>query len=835
MIIRTFSDALAVVSFLTERQGRPLEEAIAEAQIPLHLVEQVRRMFSEPLQIAEPPTLLVGTTTLSLCAPDEATPQPYFSAFCRYLLDHRRWDPATVEALEQASLDLVRRLPRPDAAPTYSGRGLIVGHIQSGKTANMAALIARAADQGYKLFIILAGLWNDLRSQTQRRLDQDVVGHSDNQAEAPYVEHDPDALKWVRLTGSGLYGDFLAGTHIDLNPHTPKVAIIKKNPRIIEHLTQWLKKSPVPLDQLPAIVIDDEADQASINTNAGRVDDEGDVINPSQTNRRIRELLKELPRCMYIGLTATPFANVLIDAETPADLYPRDFIASLPEPPAYLGPRQLFGLGLTESDLSPEAGQTGTLDVIRHIPEEELNAVDAFIEEGGDCPRSLSDALLAFVLSSCARLARGRDGHMSMLVHPSQRTDEQRMFADAIRDELQMLKAVAVRPGKFPVPLSLARAMWDADFASLTRSLDQSDLTVADFDTVWKFARSFTEAIEIKVVNFTSPDELDYTDPPKRYVVIGGNRLSRGLTLEGLSVSFFTRNANQYDTLLQMGRWFGYRPGYQDLTRIYVGEELAGRFADLARVEAELRADLRKYARQPNPPTPLELKPVIRRHPTMAVTSPMKMGSGRVVNVALQDPFAESRRETVAFPVDNKLALRNNIDAARALLGSLPRPQISASDEGMHIWTDLPSDRVVGFLESYAFSHEAGVVNRRTLVDYITRQNKRHELTRWDIAVPRGNPSLEPFNWTNGIFSRKVHRSPLKPHSIRVLSSPGDIREWRAEAGRAADDVTTAALFLYLIDRESIFPRAGEGEDIVGLVFALPISRSNELIEYISQ
>lgn len=837
-MIKTLSDAVTIVEFLVSRQGKSVEQAVEEAGVPMHLREQVVKYFAPPLEIT-PPDLIVDTRQLPRCNPDIDSMQQYFGAFQRFLIDERRWPKSTVGTLAETSLDLVRRLPKPDAVNAFQGRGLVVGHIQSGKTANMAALMARAADEGYKLFIVLGGFWKDLRAQTQRRMDQEIVGESDNDADGPFVLHDPAMPRWVRLTRSGLESDFRPGPN-DLNPQTPKLAVIKKNKRI-ESLVSWLEKSPVPLSELPAIIIDDEADQGSIDTNYGRVDDDGEPIDPSATNRRIRELLRLLPKSVYIGFTATPFANVLIDASAEEDLYPRDFIATLPEPPGYFGPRKLFGLGMAPSDLSPVPEHESPLDLIRDIEETDLDELDRVIASGGHCPAVLSDALLAFALSSCGRLARGHDRHhFSMLVHTSHRTEPHRIFADTIKEELQLLKNAAARPKAFPEVMSRARKMWDSDFRKVTAEQNDPELAEYDFDTVWKFAKSLTESIEIKVLNSHSDDELDYTGHPKRYVVVGGNRLSRGLTLEGLSVSVFTRDAGQYDTLLQMGRWFGYRPQYYDLTRVYVESGLAERFGELARVEEELRADLSKYSQQPDPPTPLQLKPIIRSHPTMAVTSRLKMGAGRPVYISFQNTV----QQTVSFPVDHKELLRKNLEAGQSFLSSLPEnKRQSASDEGTHIWTDIPSSSVLEFLQAYEFSREARDVNRQNLVSYITRQNKnRDELSLWDIVVPRGNPKLEPFKWTKDVLTRKIIRTPMMAKSIRVLSSPSDLKGWQQMAGRDLKDPTRGCLMFYLIDRESglgsdikFFQNPSEAEDILGLVLIFPESKSNETIEYISQ
>jgi Z1 domain len=834
---RTFNEYLAIIDVLMTNLQASLEEALQRADVPLHLQDQVREYLRGPVSI-EPPTLLVEKTALRLCEPlSDQEPQHYWNAFRAYLEAERRWQRNAIGRLAETSQTLVCRLPRPREDSTYQLRGLVVGYIQSGKTATMASLIARAADQGYRFFIVLAGLYKDLRAQTQRRLDQEITGLSDNPADGPFVLHDPGADRWVRLTHSGLEGDFDPGTlQMDVNPQTPKLLVIKKIPRVIERLTTWLGTSPLPLQQLPALVIDDEADQASIDTNYGRQDEAGDPIDPSRTNACIRDLLQLLPKCAYVGFTATPFANVLIDANLQDDLYPRHFIASLPEPDDYFGPRELFGLGMTPSDLASDPPELPALDVIRTISDDQLTALDQ-LSAGGDCPEVLSTALLTWLLSCCARMERGQDRvDFSMLVHPSQSTWDHHRFAEALRREIAFLqRATASSSRNFPDLLFRAKELWESDFIPVTR-VAAPDQPIRDFESVWRFSRTVAESIEICVLNYGSDDSLQYSNPPpKRYAVVGGNRLSRGLTLEGLSVSLFTRTASTYDTLLQMGRWFGYRPGYHDLTRIFVEPRLAALFADLARVELELRSDLRKYAQEPDPPTPAELAPKIRVHPAMAVTSRMKMGAARAIRVS----FENTTQNTVNFPTGNRRALEENLDAARSLVRRLGRPPVSESPEGMHIWRDVPAENILGFLRAYTFGAGATAVNRETLMDYITRLNERGELRLWDLCIPRGNPDLEPVQWAPGIASRTIRRTPTSVTSIRTLQSPPDQRRWRELSGRDGLDPDLACLMFYVIDhKESGVPEAPfrpTGVNILGLVLLFPRSSSGVTVPYLSQ
>jgi Z1 domain len=825
---RTFGEHLAVVQYLVSRLGQPLEDAIRNSEVPLHFHEQMREQFRSPLTI-ESPDLLVEHTALRLCEPlSEDQPQPCWTAFRAFLQNERRWSRSVVERLDDTSRALVERLPLPAGNPPFQVRGLVLGHIQSGKTATMSALIARAADQGYRLFIILAGLMNDLRAQTQRRLDQEITGGSDERArDLPLVAPEPGSDPWVRLTRSGLQGDFDAGTvQMDVNPRTPKLVVAKKNTRVLRRLNQWLASSPMPLDELAALIIDDEADQASIDIHYLTDDD-----SPARTNASIRELLGVLPKCAYVGFTATPFANILIDVEVEADLYPRDFIASLPEPAGYMGPRQLFGLGMSPSDLAPAPPEPPPLDVIRIIEQDQLDELDQ-LTPNGDCPEILSRALLFWLLSCCARLARGQDrDHFSMLVHPSQRTADHATFASVLTGEVKVLRGFTVRPKSFPDFLNGAKMFWGKDFRRVSA---EQGLQAHDFDTVWRFARGVAESIEIKVLNKDSDDELDYTGRPKRYIVIGGNRLSRGLTLEGLSVSFFSRNASAYDTLLQMGRWFGFRPGYADLTRIFVEQLMSRQFADLARVELELREDLRKYTRQNDPPSPRQLAPRIRAHPSMAITSRLRMGAGRRIGISFQN----TTQSTVVFPTENR-EIQQNIDAARALIGRLGSPSASASPDGMHFWRDVAAERVLEFLRAYMFGEGAETVNQHNLTGYIRRLNGLGELRLWDVCIPRGNPEREPFSWADGLLSHCVLRTPVSPTSIGALWSPPDRKQWQGLSQRPAGDAPDlGCLFLYPIDRNSGEPGRqffSEGAHRLGFVLLFPVSQSNLTIPYISQ
>lgn len=835
---QTFTDCLAIVRFLISTQRLPLENAIRQAKVPLHLVDAVRSYFTEPVDIQRPSILFdTSADQVPLCEPlADDKPQPYWSGFSGFLLNERRWSRGVVETLDTTSLDLLRRIPRPDSAADFRSRGLVVGYIQSGKTANMAALIARAADQGYKLFIILAGLYNDLRAQTQRRLDQEITGSSPDPRDRPLVAHEPGAWPWVRLTDAGLGGEFQLGTHVDLHPNTPKLAVLKKNVRVMERLIEWLSRSPVSMRGFPAIVIDDEADQASINTKYGMVDDDGNPIDPSATNQRIRDLLALLPKCVYVGFTATPFANVLVDVDEHDDLYPRNFIACLPEPNGYLGPRQLFGLGMVPSGMSPEPPEEPELDVIRSVTMNDLQDVARL---GTDCPDLIERSILSYILSCCARVERGQDReHFSMFIHPSYATLLQEIFTGIVQTQINYLRVAVARPKQFGDLIRRVREMWESDFTRVTSAQSGGGDLVRPFDSIWRHSKAIVDAIDIKTLNYNSFDELDYAvGAARRYIIIGGNRLSRGLTLEGLSTSVFLRDTPYYDTLLQMGRWFGYRRGYADLTRIYVEDRMADQFADLARVELELRSDLARYATVENPPTPVDVMPIIRAHPVMLITARNKLGAGKMVSLSL----AGQPRETVSFP-DDFDHIKRNLQTAKAFVQALGEPARSLARDGMHLWSGVQATEILTFIDSYVFGAEAQVVNRTVLSSYIRGCIERGELGQWDIAIPAGNPDRDLVTWAAGVSSHKVKRSPHTRHSIGVLRNPGDLRTWQKELKRGLDDPSIGCLMLYAVDKEStsksgirFYDDPAQGEDIVGLLLAFPRPKAFVPVPYISQ
>lgn len=849
--MKQITDYLAEVKLLLQyKLANELDEAILKAGVPKELHAHIKESLGIDVQIKDPSilknTLLDEKTLIKVKAEHLWT---YTEAYSSFLKNYRRWNPSVVDSIIHSSSKILERFPD-TTNEKFTTKGLVVGYVQSGKTASMASLINLAADHGYKLVIVLAGLLKDLRLQTQNRMDQEITGASEEFSAEEMIQHRADVNKWVRLTKADIDSDFRPGsTQWDASEHTPKLIVMKKIPSIINSLSEWIRSSPhMDLKKFPVLIIDDESDHATIDTNYSQVDDDGNPVPASKTNEAIRELVKLFPKCVYVGYTATPFANFFIDAVREDDLYPRDFICVLEEPKGYWGARQLFGLGMSPSGLSSEEVHDSSVDLIEII---DSNEVMQYNQNENFCPSFLREALYSFILTSLARLARGQDGpknNFAMLVHPSRLKDDHEECKLLIEAEIEIVKNKLRFPNK-PMCKSLLQEfknLWDTKFLPKTKEINDKECPPIEFDHAWKFHKNFFDKLDIIALNSKSGEKLSYNSHEQKiYIVVGGDKLSRGLTLEGLCISVFFRNLpNAYDTSLQMSRWFGYRKGYYDLTRVFVEERVADAYADLARVELELRHDLKKYAKEPNPPTPLQLFPLVRSHPSMAVTSRLKYGAGRQGDLS----FQATTTQTVTFPLSSVKKLRENINLTRAWIKDLGKPFTSNTRKGTYFFKDLSPDLILEFLTNYQFSEDAREINSHSLTTYIKNQNRVKELLRWDVIFPVGTLKNPSFSWDQEIVTHSVNRSRFanktgNSTSIKILSEGPDIQAWYNECGRDPLDPTTAGLFIYLVSKDSykddpkkcLFHQEQEKEDILGFVIVFPRSSSHATVGYVTQ
>ncbi|MFH9963918.1 Z1 domain-containing protein [Streptomyces mirabilis] len=618
-----------------------------------------------------------------------------------------------IRSLDDSSTRVVSLLNHPKEK-AFSTRGLVVGYVQSGKTTNFTSVMAKAADRGYKLFIVLAGIHNGLRRQTQARLVQQLV--------------EPNPSMWSQLTG--LDKDFTPqenpASYFGKSNKTRVLCVVKKNATVLRKLARWLEKASDYLEGCPALIIDDEADQATVATKS---------INPL-----ILDIMGSLPKCAYVGYTASPFANLLIDPSA-KDLYPKDFVVNLPKPQGHFGTEVLFGRYALDGE-DPESVDDG-YDMIRSVPDEDVPCVRPTTKADVDgfepvITDTLRRAVEYFWLVTAARRVRGsRNAHSTMLIHTSVNTT----VHDSFQRPLRHLRDRSARSLTDAVFLARLRDLWEQE----TSRVPAEDFgeTKVSFDKLLPELPHVLDNCRVIMDNSSSEDRLDYENGPVVAIAVGGNTLSRGLTLEGLSVSYFVRSVSAYDTLLQMGRWFGFRNGYADLPRIWMTDELAEWFRHLATVETEMRRDIDIYMTEDE--TPLTFAVRLRTHPALRVTAAAKMRNA----VTAASSYGGKRVQTHYFHT-NADWLQGNIDAACALVASSVASAVKVEDrsaDARYLFRDVPHDIVTGFLASYRFHEKSPENDAGLITDYIRKRvSAAGSLRRWNVAIV-GNPRGDGFTF----------------------------------------------------------------------------------------
>ncbi|MGW4228774.1 Z1 domain-containing protein [Streptomyces sp. NPDC004980] len=603
----------------------------------------------------EPGATVISKEFTSWYSRDTAAARAFYWNSYERTLRRKGWSDAAVSSLDEASHAVVERLSDPTRTEAYGARGLVVGYVQSGKTANFTGVTAKAIDAGYRLVIILGGTLNLLRGQTQRRLDMELIGQenilrgadpadTDALVGVDYQDDEDWPAKFVshggrpstrgsfdieRLTTrDDDYKSLLNGIRTlefekqartqplydpaNLHHAAARVMVVKKNAGVLEKLLRDLKKIGPILSEIPALIIDDESDQASVNTTDPKKWENGKVARKA-INSQITQLLGLLPRAQYVGYTATPFANVFVDPGDEEDIFPRDFLISLPRPTGYMGVQDFH-------DLEGEGSAEET-------------HVRGIYDDTGD---RLQEAIDAFVLTGALKLYRAANGvpegpfrHHTMLVHESVQQREHAALALRINSIWHR--------SAYTGPEGHARlaTLLTTDFQ---RFADDGLPAPTSYDDLKPYVSRARQLINsggepVIIVNgATERDyeqaELDFDRTPHVWkILVGGTKLSRGFTIEGLTVTYYRRTTQQADTLMQMGRWFGFRPNYRDLVRLYIGrEEAMGKsktvdlyeaFEAICRDEETFRAQLTRYATlvdgKPQV-TPAQIPPLVSQH-----------------------------------------------------------------------------------------------------------------------------------------------------------------------------------------------------------------------------
>ena len=763
-----------------------------------------------------------------------------------------------VDSLDRSTDGILGQLEDPKKPGHWDRRGLVVGHVQSGKTSSYSALICKAADSGYKIIVVLAGMHNNLRSQTQIRLEEAFLGYETSPNRDPgnplgvfFEDRDPSIHPHCATTRED-NGDFntAAARRFSISPEErPWLFVVKKNKTVLSRLLKWMQSNHVAdgvdaqgnkiVNKLPLLVIDDEADNASIDTGEQEfIDGVADPEHePKAINSLIRRILKTFSKSAYVGYTATPFANVFIHrrgktAEEGDDLFPRSFIRNLAAPSNYVGPARVFGLR------GPGGIRLGGLPLTRriadHIDDQGGGWMPAKHDKthgplhGGEdaLPPSLREAIQSFALTCAARACRGqKTKHCSMLIHVTRFTAVQNEVRRQVDEYVKRMRQRLTRGIDHEKLHEELRRLWESDFVptsdGVSKVLQEGDGKV-EIPTWAEIEAALPDAladIVVKTINGSAKDALDYVEREAtgmKVIAIGGDKLARGLTLEGLTTSYFIRTTKMYDTLMQMGRWFGYRPGYLDLCRLYTTPDLIKSFGLIADASEELREEFDAMVAVNGTPDKYGIK--VASHASLLVTSPMKMRSAQTIKLSYSGVMVQ----TVAFRND-EASLRHNLGLADQLFAELKAPDESAPSRGRptkpdafprsHLWRDVAADQVINFLRDYVTPPGIERANGAVMAEFVQEMNQRGELDLWTVAlVAEGKPGA-PYTFANGI---KIDTMPGRSdgkvagrYSIGVLTDPADeaidvdaagwdkalalaVSHWQRDLARGRDTPPTA-------------------------------------------
>jgi Z1 domain len=729
-------------------------DQVADARKLLHARFSIRMEMGQTIKVDHVPW--VDSRRASI--------DPFYWNRYRELLLRSGWPPLVTGTLDRSMDELLDLLGDPATAGTWKRRGLVVGDVQSGKTASYAALICKAADAGYRMVILLAGTLENVRRQTQERLDAAFVGLDSRDFLAR------DQLKHKTHIGVGHIDsrrdgivftsrdrDFRAAIasalSISLNSvKEPVLVVAKKNKSVLSNLATWLRTMNADREghiDVPLLVIDDEADNASINTRS----------NPNETtaiNKAIRDLLALFTRSSYVGFTATPFANIFIDPTSTDemlgdDLFPSDFIHLLAPPTNYIGMDRVFPPTDPEQPEMAEAnsraaGLRTIEDSDDWLPIDHQSDVVP-----GTIPESLRGAIRQFLLTCAIRDLRIKDHidgyekgiHRSMLVNVSRFTATQNNVADQIHVEVERIRDQVRLYGGLKSTEAAARSpeigilqgVFDSEFASAGFAWPE----------VLAVLHEAISPIRVQAVNqATGAASLDYSvvkEPPGvRVIAVGGNSLSRGLTLEGLCISYFLRNSKAYDTLLQMSRWFGYRDGYIDLCRIWLSAEAESWYRHVTDATNELKCDFARMRRQRATPAEFGLR--VRTHPdTLLITARNKMTTGIDVVGEVRDISLAGRGiETARLYADQQRNAENLriVDRFISDLTNARGDPSRSANESAVLWREVPADAIERLLREYLVHPLNHDFQGDAIADFLVAAKERGDaqLLRWTVAVP---------------------------------------------------------------------------------------------------
>lgn len=766
-------------------------------------------------------------------------------------------------------------------------KGMVIGHVQSGKTGHLAGLMSMAADRGFNFFIVISGVIENLRLQTEQRLKDDLCGES---------------RKWVMLTKNdvgprGRRPNELLDDAMRSHSRRPEryYHVCLKNGTRLRHILHWLNKDKHVLKHLKILIIDDEADQASVNTKKRGADYDPNAVTTERNavNKKILGLTK-LPAAAvnYIGYTATPAANLLSEPPGEHTLFPRDFIRSLPESSSYLGPKQIHG---ADACLGPRQSPNAALDglpILREIPDDDKHLIDEI--EGGktdELPKTLQNSIAWFLCASAFRRALGQTSPATMLVHTSQRQNDHIRIAEAIRkwlttqsrrvvvycekiwneEKSSFTKAGFVaacpsykRPGGIVgIPDYIPFKRLKSHIEAMLREVDPINMEESEGEKAPVFK---ADKIHLCIDNcqFSGVDEdnnhvrllypsrEDRVDFPTSFIVVGGATLSRGLTLSGLLSTYFLRRTNFGDTLMQMGRWFGFRVDYELMPRIWMTSDEMRNFRRMAYEEIDLRQSIERLVATGGNTEDYQIS--ILTNPWFKPTAPNRMQAKAAASL----DFSGSNIQTVNF-VNSGPLLKRNIDKTEEFLTKLGEP--SSAKAGLKsVWSGVPAEKVIRFVEDLSLSERNRAFNDKKLfLQWLRKAAGDPAIASWNV-IAAGIKRYDPQPWKVGAGINRIARSRVKRgsegdnFSIGTLLGPadrfldfpedrkppaGDLKESDISALRRdvfGSDVPQ--LIIYRVDKNSPAPqrkpkngteeiraKLDAAEDLIGICLLIPGER----------
>jgi len=675
----------------------------------------------------------------------------YWERYKQYIKNS--FSPDVVKTIDDDTDILMDNIEDP-SIENFDRYGMVVGHVQSGKTANYSALVCKAADAGYKFIVIIAGGINNLRNQTQKRLNESFIGQDKGRQVGAgignsYRERLPISLTTTERDFNKQDADRSSqGSNFD-NIKTPILLVIKKNTQTLSNVISWLEKQyKKKVANHAMLLIDDESDYASINTK--------DSENPTAINMKLRKLLSLFCKSAYVAYTATPYANIFIDHEAEnedlgLDLFPRDFIYALDAPTNYLGARSIF-FNYENRYLIPIEDY---LDFIpsRHDKDLELNSL----------PPSLYDAIRLFLLNVSIRQLRGHEGqHNSMLIHATRFTRVHQILSILVDDYISKVRKDVVSYGKLPDALLHSQIIRDL---KATLDLRHPDIEF-QWDEIISCLCSVINTIIVREVHQKTARPLDYSDDRMtNAIVIGGTSLSRGYTLEGLSVSYFLRNTVFYDTLMQMGRWFGYRPEYEDLCKIYTPQTIIDNFALIIDATEDLISDFKIMAEAKMTPNDFGLS--VRQHPDSALQVTARNKQKNVHHFFFNMKLSGKLKET-SWLSNKKEDLIHNLQAINRIVSSLSNQEFIRVEKH-YLWREVDKEIIINFLNNFhTYRTDRLGITARMPIGFVKKYAEERKTT-WDVAIYSGRG--DEYNITENISIQKEKRQLKRKNGYFEISN----------------------------------------------------------------